>query len=51
MNLLAIMALFLKNPLQARKTLTLHLALSKERQGFENYLNLPNKKLCQAIAN
>ena len=23
----------------------------KERQGFENYLNLPNKKLCQAIAN
>ena len=36
-----------KNPLQARKIPTLHQL--KECPGFENYLNLPNKKLRQAI--
>ena len=38
---------FQKNPLQARK-LKLYSSL-KERPGFESYLNLPNKKLRQAI--
>ena len=38
-----------KIPLQARKTPTLKLKLLKECPGFENYLNLPNKKLRQAI--
>ena len=38
-----------KIPLQARKTPTLKLKLLKECPGFENYLNLPNRKLRQAI--
>ena len=37
-----------KKTLYKQRKLQLYTSL-KERPGFENYLNLPNKKLCQAI--
>ena len=37
-----------KKTLYKQEKLQLYTSL-KERSGFENYLNLPNKKLCQAI--